>query len=136
MIKESRKKTRRRTLLPPTRQRKDKAKNISESKQVICELKILFLLKDYGGLGISKLSNLTKIHPYATFALCENLIKEKLIKKSRSSAKSGTYMLTDRGTNACKAVTDYNKLSENYGLKYFTIIPELLMGTYQPVDFS
>ncbi len=44
-------------------------------------------------------------------------------------------MLTDRGTNACKAVTDYNKLSENYGLKYFTIIPKLLQQSYQPVDF-
>ena len=135
MIKESRKKTRRRTLLPPTRQRKDKAKNISESKQVICELKILFLLKDYGSLGISKLSNLTKIHPYATFALCENLIGQKLIMNPRSSAKSGTYMLTDRGRKACKAITDYNKLDDNYGLKYFTIIPKLLQQSYQPTDF-
>ena len=136
MIKESRKKTRRRSILPITKRRKDKSKKMTGYKQAFFEIRILFLLKEYSNLGISKLTVLTGGHTYDVSALCENLIGQKLIMNPRSSAKSGTYMLTDRGRKACKAITDYNKLDDNYGLKYFTIIPELLMGTYQPVDFS
>jgi len=135
MVKEGRKKTRRRTLLPPTKQRKDKARKMSGYKQAFFEIRILFLLKEYTSLGISKLTGLAGGHTYDITALCENLIGQELIINPRSGAKSRTYMLTEKGREACTAITNYNKLSENYGLKYFTIIPKLLQQSYQPIDF-
>ena len=136
MVKEGRKKIRRGAILPITRRRKDKARKMTGYKQAFFEIRILFLLKEYTSLGISKLTDLAGGHTYDVNTICENLIGKKLVTNLRSGAKSSTYMLTEKGRKACKAITDYNKLDENYGLKYFTIIPELLEGTYQPVDFS
>ena len=122
--------------LPSTTDRKQKAKNITLYRQAFCEIQTLFVLKEYGSQGITELVKHLKIHPYSVAEICNNLIELKLVKNAKSTAKKGTYILTEDGKKACKVVNDLNQHSDqHFGLTYFTMVKDILFISYRDTEF-